>query len=81
MQEELLAKFKEEHGELPIWNTKKKVNVKAEKTPGVQKQSTSREAQNGCSGKCGCIKTTLNTKNCLQRRNMRQKLKPWQKRK
>ena len=28
MQEELLAKFKEEHGELPAWNDKKKLAVK-----------------------------------------------------
>ena len=28
MQEELLAKFKEDHGEFPVWNAKKKLNVK-----------------------------------------------------
>jgi hypothetical protein len=28
MQEELLAKFKEEHGELPVWNAKKKLDIK-----------------------------------------------------
>jgi len=28
MQEELLAKYKEEYGELPAWNAKKKLNVK-----------------------------------------------------
>ncbi len=33
MQEELLAKFKEAHGELPIWNTKKKLSVKTKGTP------------------------------------------------
>ena len=32
MQEKLLAKFKEDHGELPIWNTKKKLNVKPKGT-------------------------------------------------
>jgi len=36
MQEELLAKFKEEHGELPIWNTKKKINVKPKVTPAFK---------------------------------------------
>ncbi len=35
MQEELLAKFKEDHGELPIWNTKKK-NVKPKRTPAFK---------------------------------------------
>ncbi len=33
MQEELLAKFKEDHGGFPIWNAKKKLNVKPEKAP------------------------------------------------
>jgi len=33
MQEELLAKFKEEHGELPVWNAKKKPNIKPKGTP------------------------------------------------
>ncbi len=33
MQEELLVKFKEEYGQLPIWNTKKKLEVKAKKAP------------------------------------------------
>jgi hypothetical protein len=32
MQEELLVKFKKDHGELPIWNTKKKLNVKPKGT-------------------------------------------------
>jgi hypothetical protein len=32
MQEELLAKFKKDHGELPIWNTKKKLSVKPKAT-------------------------------------------------
>ena len=36
MQEELLAKFKEDHGELPIWNTKKKLNVKPKGTPAFK---------------------------------------------
>jgi len=33
MQEELLVKFKEEHGELPIWNAKKKSKVKVKEAP------------------------------------------------
>jgi len=33
MQKELLAKFKEDHGGLPIWNTKKKLTVKPKETP------------------------------------------------
>src|SRR5208283_1009238 len=33
MQEELLVKFKADHGELPIWNAKKKLNVKAKEAP------------------------------------------------
>jgi len=36
MQEKLLAKFKEDHGELPIWNTKKKLNVKPKGTPAFK---------------------------------------------
>jgi hypothetical protein len=36
MQEELLAKFKEAHGELPIWNTKKKLNIKPKGTPAFK---------------------------------------------
>jgi len=33
IQEELLIKFKEEHGDFPVWNAKKKLNVKAKKAP------------------------------------------------
>ena len=33
MQEELLVKFKKDHGELPIWNTKKKLSVKPKGIP------------------------------------------------
>ena len=33
MQKELLAKFKEANGKFPVWNAKKKLNVKAKKTP------------------------------------------------
>jgi len=33
LQEELLAKFKEAHGDLPIWNAKKKLNVKPKGAP------------------------------------------------
>jgi hypothetical protein len=36
MQEKLLAKFKEDHGELPVWNTKKKLNVKPKETPAFK---------------------------------------------
>ncbi|MGA3061199.1 MAG: hypothetical protein ABSD92_12650 [Candidatus Bathyarchaeia archaeon] len=36
MQEELLAKFKQDHGELPIWNTKKKLNVKLKVAPAFK---------------------------------------------
>ena len=36
MQEELLAKYKEDHGELPIWNTKKKLKVKPKGTPAFK---------------------------------------------
>ena len=36
MQEELLAKFKEEHGELPVWNAKKKLNVKPKEAPALK---------------------------------------------
>ncbi len=36
MQEELLAKFKEDHGGLPIWNTKKKLTVKPKVTPAFK---------------------------------------------
>ena len=35
MQEELLAKFKADHGELPVWNNKKK-NVKPKATPAFK---------------------------------------------
>ncbi len=36
MQEELLAKFKEDHGELPIWNTQKKLLLKTKGTPAFK---------------------------------------------
>ena len=36
MQEELLAKFKEEHGELPIWNAKKKLDIKPKEAPSLK---------------------------------------------
>jgi hypothetical protein len=43
MQEELLAKFKEDHGELPIWNTKKKLLVKTKGIPAFKpKEKSSR---------------------------------------
>jgi hypothetical protein len=40
MQKELLVKFKEAHGELPIWNTKKKLSVKPKTTPTFKPKST-----------------------------------------
>ena len=33
MQEELLAKYKVEHGEFPDWNAKKKLDVKPKEAP------------------------------------------------
>jgi len=36
MQEELLVKFKEDHGEIPVWNTKKKLSVKTKGTPAFK---------------------------------------------
>ena len=36
MQKELLAKYKEDHGELPIWNAKKKPAVKPKGTAGFK---------------------------------------------
>ena len=38
MQEELLAKFKEEHGEYPVWNAKKKLSVKQKQAPPKRKE-------------------------------------------
>ena len=38
MQEELLAKFKEEHGEYPVWNAKKKLDVKQKQVPPKHKE-------------------------------------------
>jgi len=38
MQEELLAKYKVEHGELPSWNTKKKLDVKTKEAPLRRKE-------------------------------------------
>ena len=38
MQEELLAKYKVEHGELPVWNAKKKINVKPKEAPLRRKE-------------------------------------------
>jgi len=52
MQEELLIKFKEDHGALPAWNAKKKLNVKAKKAPlepktskGVKKKAPTPKAK------------------------------------
>jgi len=36
MQEELIAKYKEDHGEIPVWNSKKKT-VKPKKSPPKSK--------------------------------------------
>jgi hypothetical protein len=38
MQEELLVKFKDDHGALPIWNTKKKVDTKPKAAPAFKPQ-------------------------------------------
>ena len=38
MQEELLAKYKVKHGELPSWNTKKKLDVKPKEAPLRRKE-------------------------------------------
>jgi hypothetical protein len=45
MQEELLAKFKVEHGELPIWNAKKKLDVKLKKATLRRKEVTAPKAK------------------------------------
>ena len=45
MQEELLAKFKEEHGEIPVWNTKKKLAVKTKETPAFKPKEKAAPAQ------------------------------------
>jgi hypothetical protein len=42
IQEELLIKFKEEHGDFPIWNAKKKLNVKAKKAPSPKSKVSQR---------------------------------------
>ena len=44
MQEELLAKFKEAHGEFPVWNAKKR-NVKPEKTPAPKPKAAAPKAK------------------------------------
>jgi len=38
MQKELLAKYKGEHGNLPAWNAKKKVNMKPKETPPYRRK-------------------------------------------
>ena len=38
MQEELLTKYKEEYGELPAWNAKKKLNVKPKEAPALSRK-------------------------------------------
>jgi len=45
MQEELLVKFKADHGELPVWNAKKKLNVKAKGTPASKTKITTPKAK------------------------------------
>ena len=36
MQKELLAKFKEAHGDVPLWNAKKKLSVKTKVSPAAK---------------------------------------------
>jgi len=40
MQEELLAKYKKEHGQLPAWNAKKKLKVKPKEAPALSRKKT-----------------------------------------
>ncbi len=53
MQRELLAKFKEEHGELPIWNSKKKLPAKPKKAPPVKSKVAAPRARRGPRAKPG----------------------------
>jgi hypothetical protein len=41
MQEELLAKHKTEHGEVPVWNVRKKITPKSKKSPKLKPNKTS----------------------------------------
>jgi hypothetical protein len=45
MQEELLAKFKEAHGEFPIWNSKKKLNLKPKEAPALKPKAVAPKAK------------------------------------
>ena len=45
MQEELLAKFKEDHGEFPVWNAKKKLNVKPKVAPALKPKAVAPKAK------------------------------------
>ena len=38
MQEELLVKFKDDHGALPVWNAKKKLDVKPKAAPAFKQK-------------------------------------------
>lgn len=38
MQEELLMKYKEEYGDVPVWNAKKKPSVKLKETPAFRRK-------------------------------------------
>ncbi len=51
MQEELLGKFKEDHGEFPIWNTKKKLNVKPKEAPVLKPKAFAPKTKVGPSAK------------------------------
>ena len=41
LQEELLIKYQADHGKMPVWNAKKKVNVKPQKTRAALKSKES----------------------------------------
>jgi hypothetical protein len=45
MQEELLDKFKEANGKFPVWNAKKKLNVKPKKTPVPKPKKAAQRAK------------------------------------
>lgn len=40
MQQELLTKYKQEHGMLPKWNSKKKINAEPKKAPVLKRKKT-----------------------------------------
>jgi hypothetical protein len=53
MQRELLAKFKEEHGKLPIWNSKKRLPAAPKKTPPAKSKAAPTRAKRGRRAKLG----------------------------